>query len=151
MKYEGYFALAQPLAELMIVAWPKWEHNFDLVLPIPLHADRKRERGYNQSELLVNALQDQIGWPGDSSALWRTKPTQPQIGLSVSERRANVKDAFEADRTIVKGKKILLVDDVCTTGATLSEAAQVLLKEGSESITAYCLTRAVGDWEAESI
>jgi ComF family protein len=151
MKYEGYFALAQPLAELMIIAWSKWKHDFDLVLPIPLHADRRRERGYNQSELLVNALQDKLGWQGDSLALRRTKPTQPQIGLSANERRANVRGAFEADRTIVKGKKILLVDDVCTTGATLSEAAQVLLREGSESITAYCLTRAVGGWEAESI
>ena len=101
--------------------------------------------------MLVKELQNKLGWQGDSSALWRTKPTQPQIGLNVSERRANVKDAFEADKSKVKGKKILLVDDVCTTGATLSEAAQVLLKEGSESITAYCLTRAVGDWEAESI
>jgi ComF family protein len=140
MKYEGYFALADPLGELMVSAWPRWEHPFDLVLPIPLHSQRFRERGYNQSELLVNVMQKKLGWHSDEKALKRSRKTRPQLGLTASERRVNVCGAFEADGTCVTGKRILLVDDVCTTGSTLTAAAEALLAAGARSVTAYCLT-----------
>lgn len=151
MKYEGYFALSEPLGNLMIKAWPKWYHPFDLVLPIPLHPQRKRHRGYNQSELLVRELQKGLGWSSDPAALKRNRQTRPQLGLTASERRANVCNAFGADSVRVDGKRILLVDDVCTTGSTLASAAEALLDAGARSISAYCLTQAIGNQDITSV
>ncbi len=142
MKYEGLFALSQPLGELMVRAWPRWQLQFDLILPIPLHNKRLRERGYNQSELLVNVLKEHYEWSGDPSGLTRSRHTRPQLGLTANERRANVLRAFVADSTLVTDKRVLLVDDVCTTGSTLAAAAQALKQAGAHSVSAYCLTTA---------
>jgi len=145
MKYEGYFGLAGELADLMAQAWPRWQHPVDLVVPIPLHPDRLRERGYNQSELLVRALHQELGWHIETDALERTRKTRPQIGLNKDERQENVKSAFRGDRTRFRGKHVLLVDDVCTTGATLAAAAEALHSAGAGSISAFCLTTAASD------
>jgi ComF family protein len=145
MKYEGYFALAEPLAALMLEARPRWQHPIDLALPIPLHADRRRERGYNQSELLLRAMLRHITWKSDLKALRRSRPTRPQVGLDMTERKANVSGAFAADASRVAGHRILLVDDVCTTGTTLNAAAEALLAAGAWSVTAYCLAIATGE------
>lgn len=151
MKYEGLFALAKPLGEIMIRSWPLWQHDFDLILPIPLHSKRLQERGYNQSELLVNVLQEHFGWPGDPSSLTRHRHTRPQLGLTADERRANVLDAFIAKPSLVAGKRVLLVDDVCTTGSTLASAAQALKQAGARSVNAYCLTVADRDKAYSSV
>jgi ComF family protein len=148
MKYEGYFALAGPLAELMISAWPRWQMAVDVVVPIALHADRQRERGYNQAELLGRRLAQAAGLEFDAQALSRTRKTRPQVGLGLHERRANVRDAFTAAPSRAEGRRVLLVDDVCTSGATLSEAAAVLLAAGAEAVSAYCLAAAVGSDQA---
>jgi ComF family protein len=145
MKYQGYFALSEPLGELMIMAWPKWQHPIDIVLPIPLHLRRQRQRGYNQSELLVREMQKEFGWKGDPTMLVRSRQTKPQLGLTAIERRANVRGAFGAESSRVSGKRILLVDDVCTTGSTLTAPADALLDAGAQSVSAYCLTIALGD------
>ena len=151
MKYQGYFALARPLGELMVAAWPRWEHELDLVVPIPLHSQRKRERGYNQSELLSDVLEQELDLPSRPPALNRSRHTRPQLGLTANERRANVLDAFSANRAIVQGKRIMLVDDVFTTGSTLTAAAEALYQAGARSVTAYCLTTAaqITDDEAD--
>jgi ComF family protein len=143
-KYEGYFALAQPLAKLMLAAWPRWQHPVDLVIPIPLHAVRQRERGYNQSELMVRVLQRYLDWRVEPAALKRVRRTRPQVGLNPAERQANVYGAFIAEPALVFEKRILLVDDVRTTGATLVAAADVLLAAGAASVSGYCLA-GVGD------
>jgi len=142
MKYEGYFALARPLGVLMVAAWSEWEHPLDLVVPIPLHAQRKRKRGYNQSELLTDVLEQELGLPNLAAALNRSRHTRPQLGLTANERRANVLDAFTANSALVQGKRIMLVDDVFTSGSTLTAAAEALHQAGARSVTAYCLTTA---------
>ena len=145
MKYQGYFGLAGELALLMASAWPRWAHPIDLVVPIPLHTDRLRERGYNQSELLVREIEQELGWEVDSEALVRRRKTRPQIYLNHEERRLNVLGSFEGNSERVRNRRVLLVDDVCTTGATLEAAARALLDAGALSVSAYCLTTAVND------
>ena len=139
MKYEGLFALGRPLGQLMVDAWPMWQRPVDLVLPVPLHARRQRERGYNQSEILVSELCRHLEWPTDAAALFRSRSTRPQLGLTAVQRRANVHDAFVADPARVEDKRVLLVDDVCTTGSTLTAAAVALQEAGAKSVAAYCL------------
>jgi ComF family protein len=141
-KYEGYFGLARPLGELMLDGWPGWQRTVDLVIPVPLHAARQRERGYNQSELLARFLARQLGWRVETAALKRVRRTRPQVGLNMVERRANVSGAFIAEPSLVKGKQILLIDDVRTTGATLVASAEVLLAAGANAVSAYCLAEA---------
>jgi ComF family protein len=145
MKFDGLFALARPLADLMAEAWPKWRHPFDLVAPIPLHPDRLRQRGFNQSELLVEALANRLDWPAEPAAVKRSRSTRPQIDLSARERWENVRGAFTADRDLVIGRRILLVDDVSTSGATLAAAAEALLDAGATSVSAYCVSMATGN------
>ncbi len=147
MKYEGYFALADPLAELMIQAWSRWQTQIDMVVPIPLHAERKRQRGYNQAELLVKAIRQSLNWDCVPEALHRHRRTTPQVGLNINQRQRNVRGAFLANEGIVTGKRILLVDDVCTTGSTLDSAARVLLDAGALSADAYCLTTVSGRYD----
>jgi ComF family protein len=142
MKYNGLFALTEPLADLMVEAWPRWQMPVDLFVPIPLYPERERKRGYNQSALLARHLCQRLQLPDDPKAVQRIRYTQPQVGLSADERLANVAYAFAADRRKVEGKSILLVDDVCTTGATLSAAAHALLTAGAKTVSAYCLARA---------
>ncbi len=145
-KYEGYFGLAQPLGSLMLLAWRRWQHPVDLVIPVPLHAARQRERGYNQSELLAQVMKRDLKWQVEPAALKRVRRTRPQVGLNSAERRANVRGAFVTEPTLVEGRRILLIDDVHTTGATLGAAADVLLAAGANSVSAYCLAGA-GDSE----
>ena len=144
MKYEGYFALAASLAEIMIRAWPRWQSPVDIVIPIPLHSERKRQRGYNQAEMLVRSMEDKLNWSIVPEGLRRHKRTTPQVGLTIKQRQQNVRDAFTADKDVVEGKDVLLVDDVCTTGSTLDSAARVLLDAGARSVYAYCLTTVSG-------
>jgi ComF family protein len=138
-KYEGLFALSRPLGRLMVEAWPAWERPVDLVVPIPLHSRRRSERGYNQSELLVTEMCRHVNLTADNRALTRVRWTQPQLGLTADERRANVHGAFVADPARVAGKRVLLVDDVCTTGSTLTAAAMALQDAGALAVRAYCL------------
>jgi ComF family protein len=143
MKYQGLFALAKPLAQIMVTTWPDWEQNPNMIVPIPLHQRRQRQRGFNQSSLLAFHLGQQMDIPVNEQVIQRIKHTIPQIGLKYAERSENVRDAFLANSRLAKNKQILLIDDVYTTGATMSAAADTLLASGAAGVSAYCLARAV--------
>ena len=142
LKYNGAFGLSKPLAQMMADAWPTWRMPVDLVLPIPLHADRERKRGYNQSTLLTRDFCQLVGLPFAEEGLQRTRFTTPQVGLTAVERLKNVQDAF-APQLDVLGKHILLIDDVCTTGATMAAAAVALHTAGATAVSGYCVARAI--------
>lgn len=141
MKYEGFFALAGPLAAVMVERWPAWSPPVDLILPIPLHPKRERRRGYNQSALLARHIGEAVGLPVNGRALRRTRHTRPQVTLNPQERLENVQGAFEADSEHVGGRHVLLIDDVFTTGATMSAAAAALQAAGAATVSGYCLAR----------
>jgi ComF family protein len=121
------------------------------VVPIPLHAERKRQRGYNQAELLVKVIRQSLNWDSVPEALHRHRRTAPQVGLNIRQRQRNVRGAFIANEGMVAGKRILLVDDVCTTGSTVDSAARVLLDAGALSVDAYCLTTVSGGYDISTI
>ena len=111
----------------------------DLVAPIPLHPSRLRQRGFNQALLLAQAFPEV---PLERQLLHRQRPTSPQAGLNPEERRNNVRGAFAVNRPdLVKGKRILLVDDVFTTGATVRECARVLLQAEALAIDIITVAR----------
>jgi ComF family protein len=142
LKYNGAFALSKPLAQLMADAWSTWQMSIDLVLPIPLHAERERKRGYNQSTLLARDFCKMVNLPYAEDGLKRTRFTTPQVGLTAVARLKNVQNAFVANAGVV-GKHILLIDDVCTTGATMAAAANALCDAGAQTVSGYCVARAV--------
>ncbi|SNB46914.1 ComF family protein [Geobacter sp. DSM 9736] len=114
-----------------------------LIIPVPLHPRKLRERGFNQSLLLGQVLARQWRVPLCRRSLRRTRFTLPQTELSAEERAANVRGAFAVwDDAAIRGKRILLVDDVCTTGSTIRECAKVLLRSGSEEVFAVTVARA---------
>ena len=118
------------------------ETAYDLILPVPLHSKRLKERGFNQALLLARRIGKRRGILVDPFLLEKRRMTPSQAGLSADGRRKNLKDAFELrDSDKVKGKKILIVDDVYTTGTTIEAAARLLLKAGAEEITALVAAR----------
>jgi competence protein ComFC len=126
------------------VFWDSWKReDFDFVVPIPLHPKRKRERGYNQSELLARSLAARIAIPF-ADALLRVRSTAPQVGLTDSQRLENVHNAFRCDTLAqVSKQRVLLIDDVMTTGATAASAAKALLEGGAWRVSVLTLARAI--------
>ena len=119
-------------------------HDIDVVMPVPLHPRRLQERGYNQSALLARALARRINRRTDEKSLVRTRDTEHQARLSGEERRKNLKDAFEVSSPgLVRGRIVLLVDDIMTSGTTLSECARPLLAAGATSVWCATVARAV--------
>jgi ComF family protein len=143
LKYTGLFALAEPLGDLMAEAWPEAANHIDVIVPIPLHEQRQKMRGYNQAALLAHCLGQQWQLPVDETGLRRGRYTQPQVGLSLAERQRNVAGAFVIETDIFAGKRVLLVDDVYTTGSTLSAAAKTLLEARVTSVWGYCAARSL--------
>lgn len=119
-------------------------NGIDLIIPVPLHRSRLRQRGFNQSLLLAYALSSRFGIPLCYDNLIRTRPTKPQVELSGAERIRNVAGAFElSDRADVHGRSVLLVDDVFTTGATMNECARVLREAEAAHVSVLTVARAV--------
>ncbi|MCX7923029.1 MAG: ComF family protein [Clostridia bacterium] len=111
--------------------------NFDIIVSVPLYKNKERVRGYNQSLLVSKALSKEIGVPHYSGLLVKIKNTESQSLLGKKERYTNIKDAFAtSDRDKVKDKSILLVDDILTTGSTISECCKVLKESGAKKVFA---------------
>lgn len=119
---------------------------YDAVVAVPLHPSRKRERGYNQAGLLAELVAEHLGLPVLKKELRRVRPTRSQTELSRKERWTNISGAFRIKHSqTFKSKKVLLVDDLLTTGATASEAAWVLKNAGAQRVTVLALAVAPGD------
>ena len=145
-KYGKRLSLSRPLAGLVRQAFYQcWEkEDIDLIVPVPLHVTRLRERGFNQAYLLVTRWARPEGLLCDGTSLWRCRRTEPQTGLSRQERRANMRRAFAVRKPeIFQEKRILLIDDVLTTGATVNACAQVLMAVGAARVDVLTLARAV--------
>jgi len=142
LKYNGRTSLAGPLGSLLIVHWQARPLPADVIVPVPLHPARLRERGYNQSTLLAEQLGKACDLPVVEAALTRIKATLPQVTLNAEQRKANVQEAFEARADLVQGRQIVLIDDVCTTGATLDACSHALKQAGAKSVWALTLGRA---------
>jgi ComF family protein len=133
-KYEGLRALAGPLGEILYDCWDAEPWPVEAIVPVPLHPQRQRERGYNQSALLSHELARHTGIVVVEGTLLRIHPTPPQVGLNAAERALNVRDAFTCCNQDVRGQRVLIVDDVLTTGATLRSCAKALLEGKAEGV-----------------
>lgn len=112
-----------------------------VAVPIPLNKRKFRSRGFNQAEVIAKVLADKFKLPLSDKILLRTKETETQFKFNREQRYENMENAFGICNENAKGKKILLVDDICTSGATLAEASSVLYKGGAEEVRAFTLSR----------
>ena len=164
LKYEGVTPAQAPLAQMLAevisellppsqVSVQETDANLRhqtgdaklLLIPVPLHRSRRRSRGFNQAELLARAAQKRLSGKIElvSDALIRQRETVSQVGLSREERIENMRDAFRVnDRNRVKGRNVIVVDDVMTTGTTLSECARILKRAGANQVWAATVARA---------
>ena len=147
-KYRGRTGIGEILGRIMAdFAAGIWDMKvFERIVPVPLHRKKLRERGFNQAVILARELSKRFDIPLDFTSLRREVFTPPQVGLGREERSANVHGAFSARHPErITGRRILLVDDVYTTGSTLAECARVLIRANAEAVTVLTLARAVQD------
>jgi ComF family protein len=146
LKYYDRLELAEPLGRWMARAGAELLAEADLLVPIPLHRLRLASRRFNQSAALARVVSRESAVPVETAALERVKPTPPQVGLSRSQRAANMQGAFRLNpekAAAIQGRNIVLVDDVLTTGATVNAAARVLLRAKAARVDVLVLARVV--------
>ena len=142
LKYSHQLALANWFGQQLQVRIT--DRAFDKIVPLPLHVDRLRERGFNQAGEIAKVLGALLALPVDLEMVVRTRATSPQADLADKERRRNVHGAFECQGDL-SGQRILLIDDVMTTGATANECARTLKIHGAQSVTVAVVARALKD------
>jgi ComF family protein len=139
-KYAKIESLARPLSRLLIRAIPL-DRNFDLVMAMPMHWRKRWKRGFNQADLLAGPVAKRFGLK-PARNLRRNRYTEPQAGLDEAARRINLRDSFKVVKPEqIKGRRVLLIDDVFTTGATLRAATAVLKAAGAAHVAALTLAR----------
>ena len=144
LKYSDRLDLAPMLGRWMARAGREILDEADALVPVPLHWRRLWARRFNQSAELAKVISELSGVPVDSDALARTKPTLQQVGLTASERALNVQGAFVVrDRSRVTGRRLLLIDDVLTSGATIDACARALNRAGAEAVDVLVFARVV--------
>jgi ComF family protein len=150
LKYGRIATLAGPMGQRLATSLPR-DQRFDAIVPVPLHWRRRWQRGFNQSELLAREIARRSAIPV-LNALKRVRATDPQVGLSNSRRRSNVAGAFVVKSVqAISGKRILLVDDVMTTGATASACAAALKKGGAAHVAVLTLARVDRRWNSLAV
>jgi ComF family protein len=144
LKYGHFKALAAPLGQLLAQYVESWPVAADVLVPVPLHSRRLRERGYNQSALLAAEVGKRNGLPLVTDSLVRLRHTKSQVKTAdAEERQRNLAGAFGCRNAKLAGKRVLVVDDVCTTGATLNSCATALRAAGAASVWGLALAREV--------
>jgi len=142
LKYQNLKAISPCLAELLADYLRSSSLPGEALVCVPLHPRRLKERGYNQSGLLARELGSRVNLPVIEDCLVRVKQARPQVrAVDVEERRRNVADAFVCRDERVTGKEIILIDDVCTSGATLESCAAALKNKGAMSVWGLTLAR----------
>ncbi len=139
-KYNNRRDLTAPLAALLAELFCSLKLHPDIITSVPLHPRRERERGYNQSELLGREFAKNVSLPY-IDGLRRTRETADQVNLNGTRRRENVRGAFTADAAAFLDKRVVLVDDVCTTGSTLDECGIALLERGAREVYGLTVSR----------
>ncbi|MBN2097558.1 MAG: ComF family protein [Candidatus Omnitrophica bacterium] len=145
-KYQGKLALAQPLGKLMADFAGRCldMESIDLIIPVPLHRAKYRQRQFNQAELLGQALAKNFSKEMSAAVLVKIKSTPAQVNLSRIERLKNIQGAFKIKNAqLIKNKRLLLIDDVLTSGATINECARILLEAGANRVDIFTLARGV--------
>jgi ComF family protein len=145
-KYRNKTHLRRPLALLTLERVSEFirSRRSDLIMPVPLHRKKLSNRGFNQAVLLGEIISQRLEMPLDRHNLRRIRWTEPQVNLAAGDRRANVKGAFAIhDAELVKGCRVLLVDDVLTTGSTVDECAKVLKAAGAVDVAVITVARAL--------
>lgn len=144
-KFHDHTESARFLAKMLFVAGEDiWKSDIDIIIPVPLHYTRLIRRRYNQSALLCNELGKLTNIKVDNLSLIRHRKTRPQVELSGIERQRNVRNVFSIKNVdAIKGKRVLLIDDVLTTGATLKECAYALKRIGAKSVDSLTLGRVI--------
>ena len=140
LKYRGYTGIVERLAVPLMLGVLDSKVRFDAIMPVSLHRSRLRRRGFNQAELLARGVANEIKAPV-SDTIQVVRMTRDQVELSAVERRANVSGAYRAKGRV--GGRVLLIDDVFTTGATMSACAETLLRAGAKEAHALSLCRTV--------
>lgn len=143
-KYSGYKNIGRWLGSLMAEKFIEYKEleGFDFLIPVPISLRKKRERGFNQSEILAFEISKKTGLSVLSDVVVKIKDTKSQVGLSQNERENNLEGSFSCiNHDKIKGKKIIIVDDVATTLSTLNEVSKVLKKSGVKEIACYTLAR----------
>lgn len=142
LKYNNHRAVAQSLAKILAEAYRRHKLSVQVVVPVPLHRSRYKDRGYNQSELLAKQLGNLLNLPVNTTTLARTQKTAAQMSLGVQERRQNVAGAFSCINNQLANQNVLLIDDVCTTGSTLDACAAALKAGQAGSVWGLTLAKA---------
>lgn len=146
LKYGDRMELAKPLGAWMARAGQELLTEADLLVPVPLHRRRLAARRFNQANALAQAISVESGVPVDPFVLARVKPTPSQVGLSRSQRALNMQGAFrvsELHTARAEGRRIVLIDDVMTSGATVNAASRALLRSGAKHVDVLVFARAV--------
>lgn len=143
IKYHRAIGLTEYFIPALSDFVSQWFQNVNLIIPVPLGKNREHQRGYNQAGILAKPIARRLSIPFSNSALERIRETESQVGLSAEKRKINIQGAFRAREKFVKGKVILVLDDISTTGSTLNECAKALKKAGALKVFCFTFAKAV--------